>query len=42
MSGYSRETFGPAWADVNGDGCDTRDDILTRDLTARRYQGGCK
>jgi hypothetical protein len=34
MSGYSRDSFGPAWADVDHNGCDTRDDILHRDLTA--------
>ena len=28
--------FGPAWADVDRNGCDTRNDILTRDLDARR------
>lgn len=33
MTGYSREAFGPAWADVDGNGCDTRDDVLRRDLT---------
>lgn len=32
-AGYSRDQFGPAWADVDGNGCDTRDDILARDLT---------
>ena len=25
--------FGEAWTDVNGDGCDTRNEILARDLT---------
>lgn len=29
---YRREYFGPAWADVDGNGCDTRNDILARDL----------
>lgn len=33
MTGYSRDEFGPAWADVDGNGCDTRNDILQRDLT---------
>jgi hypothetical protein len=33
MTGYSRDQFGPAWADVDGNGCDTRNDILARDLT---------
>jgi hypothetical protein len=32
MSGYARAQFGPAWADVDGNHCDTRDDILRRDL----------
>jgi hypothetical protein len=45
MSGYTREKFGPAWTDdVNDpDGhnhCDTRDDILARDLTAVSYKSG--
>jgi hypothetical protein len=33
-TGYSRDQFGPAWADVDRNGCDTRNDILARDLTA--------
>jgi hypothetical protein len=37
MRGYDRDRFGPAWEDVDGDGCDTRDDILNRDLTARTW-----
>ncbi len=32
-TGYQRELFGSAWADVDGNGCDTRNDILARDLT---------
>lgn len=32
-TGYSREEFGPAWADVDRNGCDTRNDMLNRDLT---------
>ncbi|MGO4599480.1 GmrSD restriction endonuclease domain-containing protein [Terrabacter sp. 2RAF25] len=31
-TGYAREQFGPAWADVDRNGCDTRNDILRRDL----------
>jgi len=31
---YQRERFGTAWADVDGNGCDTRNDVLRRDLTA--------
>jgi len=33
-TGYSRAQFGAAWADVDHNGCDTRNDILKRDLTA--------
>ncbi len=33
-TGYSRAQFGPAWADVDRNGCDTRNDILKRDLTS--------
>jgi hypothetical protein len=32
MTGYSRDQFGTPWADVNDNGCPTRDDILARDL----------
>jgi hypothetical protein len=32
MTGYSRAKFGPAWQDVDRNHCDTRDDILRRDL----------
>lgn len=31
-TGYDRDQFGPAWADVDGNGCDTRNDVLARDL----------
>ncbi|WP_223286031.1 HNH endonuclease family protein [Kocuria atrinae] len=30
---YSREQFGVRWADTDRNGCDTRNDILRRDLT---------
>ncbi len=29
---YEREQFGAAWADVDRNGCDTRNDVLRRDL----------
>jgi hypothetical protein len=32
-TGYERAAFGPAWADADRNGCDTRNDILRRDLT---------
>ncbi|MHA7270892.1 GmrSD restriction endonuclease domain-containing protein [Arthrobacter sp. HLT1-20] len=39
-TGYSREEFGQAWADVDRNGCDTRNDILKRDLGAKTYKPG--
>ena len=33
-TGYSRSAFGPQWSDVDRNGCDTRNDILKRDLTS--------
>lgn len=40
-AGYAREEFGQAWADVDGNGCDTRNDILARDLVETQTQDGC-
>jgi hypothetical protein len=37
-TGYSRAQFGPAWEDVDGNHCDTRDDVLNRDLTAKTWR----
>jgi hypothetical protein len=39
-TGYSREQFGQAWADVDRNGCDTRNDMLRRDLTAIALKAG--
>lgn len=36
-TGYTRERFGAAWKDVDANGCDTRDDVLARDLTQVSY-----
>jgi 5-methylcytosine-specific restriction endonuclease McrA len=36
-TGYSRDEFGPAWADTDH-GCDTRNDILARDLTDEPFK----
>ena len=41
-TGYDREQFGPAWADVDHNGCDTRNDILARDLVDVVYKDGTK
>ena len=42
MTGYSRDQYGPAWTDVDRDGCDTRNQILQRDLTSITMSGTCK
>lgn len=41
-SDYDREgQFGTAWLDVDGNGCDTRNDILARDLSNVVKDGSC-
>ena len=39
-TGYARDQFGQRWADVNRNGCDTRNDILQRDLTNILFKPG--
>lgn len=39
-TGYTRDQFGQRWADVNRNGCDTRNDILQRDLKNITYKPG--
>ena len=39
-TGYSRDEFGPAWSDTDHNGCDTRNDILARDLTHETFKPG--
>ena len=41
-TGYTREQFGTAWKDVDHNGCDTRNDILYRDLTSIIYKVSAK
>jgi len=41
-TGYTRDQFGQAWADVDRNGCDTRNDILKRDLTSVIYKAGTR
>jgi hypothetical protein len=40
-TGFVRSAFGPAWADVDGNGCRTRDDVLARDLEQPQYRDRC-
>jgi Protein of unknown function (DUF1524)/Excalibur calcium-binding domain len=39
-TGYEREEFGDGWADTDHNGCDTRNDVLARDLTGERFRSG--
>lgn len=41
-TGYSRGQFGAAWSDVDHNGCDTRNDMLRRDLTDVTTKPGTK
>ena len=44
MTGYDREAFGPEWFDADGNGCDTRNDVLGRYLEDRVHDpstSGC-
>ena len=42
-TGYDRkEKFGTAWLDVDRNGCDTRNDMLQRDLDDAVLEGRCK
>jgi hypothetical protein len=41
-TGYTRAQFGQTWADVNRNGCDTRNDILKRDLTNVIFRTGTR
>jgi hypothetical protein len=47
LAGYERDcdngagcVFGPAWSDVDGNGCDQRNDVLHRDLTRIEVRDG--
>ena len=43
MTGYLRAAmFGAAWLDEDRNGCDTRNDMLSRDLTAIVKSGSCR
>ena len=42
LTGYSRAAFGPAWADVDRSGCDQRNQVLARDMTAVQLRKGSR
>jgi hypothetical protein len=39
-TGYDRDRFGSPWADTDSNSCDTRDDILKRDLKEVKFKDG--
>lgn len=39
---YNRSAFGQAWLDVDRNGCDTRNDILRRDLAGAMFTEGSR
>ena len=41
-TGYDRAAFGPAWADLDRNGCDTRNDVLRRDLSTYVLKAGTR
>ena len=42
MTGYCRDEFGQAWYDYDRNGCDTRNDILRRDLHNLQIKAGTR
>ena len=42
QTGYNRDLFGSGWVDVDRNGCDTRNDMLARDLTAETLKAGTR
>ncbi|MGY1848430.1 GmrSD restriction endonuclease domain-containing protein [Blastococcus sp. SYSU DS1021] len=41
-TGYDRDQFGAGWVDTDRNGCDTRNDVLARDLTGETFQPGTR
>lgn len=41
-NGYERDMFGEGWLDTDNNGCDTRNDILARDLTDTTIDNQCR
>lgn len=41
LTGYDRDAFGTPWKDVDRNGCDTRNDILRRDLVQKTILPDC-
>ena len=41
-TGYDRDLFGSGWGDPDRNGCDTRNDVLARDLTGESFKPGTR
>ncbi|SOC48897.1 Excalibur calcium-binding domain-containing protein [Blastococcus aggregatus] len=41
-TGYDRDLFGNGWVDTDRNGCDTRNDVLARDLTGETFKPGTR
>ncbi|MBN1093794.1 DUF1524 domain-containing protein [Blastococcus sp. TML/M2B] len=41
-TGYDRDLFGDGWVDTDRNGCDTRNDVLARDLTGETFKPGTR
>ncbi len=41
-TGYDRDLFGAGWVDTDRNGCDTRNDVLARDLTGEQFEPGTR
>ncbi len=41
-TGYDRDEFGSGWVDADRNGCDTRNDVLARDLTGEAFEPGTR
>ena len=41
-TGYARDRFGPAWNDVDRNGCDQRNDVLARDMDGETFKPGTR
>lgn len=41
-TGYDRDRFGQRWADIDRNGCDTRNDVLARDLVDVTFKPGTR
>ncbi|MEU2349888.1 DUF1524 domain-containing protein [Modestobacter sp. NPDC049651] len=41
-TGYSRDQFGSGWVDTDHNGCDTRNDVLARDMNGDTFKPGTR